>query len=193
MATVQKKKWEGQTVGAQPPSTSGPQNATISNKGGGGSAVQPVAAPRSGSGRFTNIGKYLGANEGASQRIASKIGEEAKGIQEKTQTEEQDVLGIKGQAEDEKARIAQAGGFADQIRQTQVGSDISGLQQDQEAIQQLARGEMGLDVADLSRQAQEQVAEFQGSLGQLQSLNQRLGTERGRQDVLKQLARRPGA
>lgn len=152
---------------------------------GGGPAGAAPAAPRpASSGQFTNLSRYLQANQGSGSKLASKIGENVEGQQQQTKQALGDAGVIGNQIDAEKQRIAQASGFAEQIKQ-----DPTQLLNQQQQVQQLASGQT--NAAQLQQQGQEALNRAQTGVTGLQQLGGQLGSESGRFSMLQKTLGRP--
>lgn len=152
----------------------------------GGVGGVPNNAPK-GSGRFVNLQKYLGANQGAGQRLAGQIGENVGRQTQDVGKAVEDAQGVKGQIDSERNRIAQAGNFASQVAAdpTKIAADQNQLAQ----FTQLRTGQTGL--GDIQTQAQQKFGAAQSQLGNLQNLANMTGSEAGRFQLLSQALGRP--
>lgn len=98
---------------------------------------------RQGSGRFTNIQRYLQANQGAGQRIASQIGQNIGQNLQQQQQKAQDYYSKFGRAAEQAQQTAQQGvGFQQQLGQ--IGQQIQQvtLTPEQLADQELAQQQL---------------------------------------------------
>ncbi len=138
-----------------------------------------------GSGRFTNLQKYIQASgPGAGQKLAGEIGQTVgKQTKELGKSIEQ-AQGINPQLEAERQRIAQASGFAQQIQQ-----DPTKLLPQLQQFTQLRTGQSA--IPQLSQQAQQAFTQAQNQLGDVQKLAGLTGTESGRFELLRQSLGRP--
>lgn len=221
MATIydpenEDKKTEAPTSPSGQPlqtiATASPQSTTMAS---------PEKRPQ-GSGRFTNLQKYIQANQGAGQRIAGQVGQNVQKELTKEQQEAQDYYGKLGQAVQEaKGVAAQGGQFSQQLGQM---GDIIGKQtlgedstyQDMQSLrsqeqplssieqfvqdpsfkqfQEIQAGR-GIDESLLGLRQAQAAREAGQYLSEAEKTQQALGTEGGRFNLLRQAfggASRPG-
>lgn len=203
MATIldpnqEKDDQETQTQGAL--TTGG--NTGI-NQAPGVQASQGQAPNRQGSGRFTNLQKYLSANQQAGQQIAGQVGGKLQKDISKKQEEAQDYYSKLGQSIQEAKTVAgQGGDFRQQLQN--IGANIQGAEQAGYSGQpqdlgvhsftqspqfgqfQNIQAGRGIDERLLAAQqmdAARGAAAYQQAATQAQ---QGLGSEAGRFDLLKQ-------
>jgi hypothetical protein len=221
MATIFDPENEKEQKEQAPTSASGQPLQTVAT-----AAPQPtssMASPeRRGSGRFTNLQKYLQANQQAGQRIAGKVGEKVQSDVGKEQQEAQDYYSKLGQSVSQAQQNLQPGtGFTEQLRN--IGQNIQSASyqapQDANAPQAPIRQEAPLgsiqeftqnpqfqqfqniqagravDEARLGLQQQQATREAQEYLQGITGAQQALGSAGGRFDLLRQTfggAARPG-
>ncbi len=186
MATVYDptQEEEEQTTPGEQPVTSGPTTissgvpggAPAPTSGGGRTAPSPTDTAQKGSGRFTNLQKYLQANVGAAD-YAGRIGEGIEETRGKLQRGVEEArAGVEAAAQPEIQRLQGAQGTIQQALAdpTQYTADPTRVQQ----FQQLRTGQtadVGRDISEQQRQAQR--------LGEQAALT---GTEAGRYQLLRQ-------
>jgi hypothetical protein len=143
------------------------------------SAMSPQENRPQGSGRFTNIQQYLGANQGAGSELAQGIGargqEQAQSIREGIEQ----AQGVRRGVQDEQMRLAQAGQLAQGIQDDAVSVAQNNLQD----VTRLRLGQT--DANRLQGQGMQAMQGLQQSVDPLQQLSQNLGTESGRFQVLQ--------
>ena len=185
------------------------QESTLTGGAAGGSNVQkttasPAAPKPQGSGRFTNIQKYLQANKQGGQQLAQGVGQNIQSGISKQKEQSQDYLSNIRQGIESAKGVAQKGGqYLQQLKgigeniQQATGAEQAvtrpqdlGIQQftKQPGFQQFqdiqaGRGVdealLGSQQADLSRAAGQYLSESQQAA-------QKLGTGGGRFDLLRQ-------
>lgn len=210
MATIydpqdDKKTQEGTSQPLQTIGTASPQPSSA--------MASPEKRPQ-GSGRFTNLQKYLTANEGAGQRIAGRVGQQVQGDIQQKQQQAQDYYSKLGQSVSQAQQTAQTGaGYAQQLKN--IGQSIQGAQYQAPTEGQIQQGplrqEQGLDAItaftsdpnqfkqfqdiqsgraineDLLRLQQQKAMRGAGEFaGQVQGAQEALGSEQGRFDLLRQ-------
>lgn len=140
----------------------------------------------SGSGRFTNIQKYLGANQGSGEQLGSRITGTIDKKLDKT-TKEADTSSIGKAVNAEKIRLAEGTQFNDQIKQdpTQIANDTAAKDRFGNLLnnQNVASG--------LKTQAQTASDQANSQFNQLSQQIQNLGTEQGRFNLLQNTIRSP--
>jgi curved DNA-binding protein CbpA len=159
------------------------------------SPVAPISQPsavatnpqRKGSGRFTNIQKYIGANQGAGERLASGVSQriDAK-LNPSVQKTEKNVGDVR-----DGILAGQKTLGAGNLLKTQVSDpnfNATQFAQNQQNVDQFTqfRTGAGLDEGALRTQAQNAQIQAQQAQQQAQQLGQQFGTEQGRQQLLKQ-------
>jgi len=140
-----------------------------------------------GSGRFTNIQKYIGANQGAGQKLAGGI--EAR-VQSNVNPNVQKAETQSSQIADQVAK-AQGTLGQGQALQQQVADknfDAVGFAAQQPNVEQFTQFRTGqaIDEATLGQQAQQAQQQAMQAQQVAQGFGQQLGTEQGRQQLLKQ-------
>lgn len=153
MATIQNqyneeedKKDQGAAETLSTSQNSGPTGTTQS--GGGSPAAssgsQYRAPERKGSGRFMNLQKYLDANQGSGERLASGIADstQRQASQFEKKAGEQSSK-IAENIQSEKDRLGRASGYNQQIQQGQA-ANVAGTQQGIDEYTQLRTGQNDL-------------------------------------------------
>jgi len=145
---------------------------------------QSVQAPAdnankvAGSGRFQNLQKFIGANQGAGQQLGSKISQDItknqQNVQNKIDTQQQN---IKNAVEAEKTRMQSAQGLVTQA--TQDASTFLGNDQNKQQLQSALSGQY-------QQQEVNNLPELQQNLQGLQQKAAQVGSEGGRFDLLRQ-------
>ncbi len=171
-----------------------------------------LPASQKGSGRFMNLQKYIGANEGAGEQIAGRMGNAAsreadvfgKNLDVENQKVQsgigagQQLLGTQGEEAKSKLGSFQSGlntfgGFNQPGAFNQTGSDIQAFTQSPQfgQFQSLQSG-AGIDESALqgSQALANQMA--QARMKTLQGQNQGIQTEQGRYDLMRQAQPRLG-
>ena len=167
--------------------------------------ASPEKRPQ-GSGRFTNLQKYLQANQGAGQRIAGQVGTDVRKDVQEGQQQAQDYYSKLGQAVQQAQDVAQQGAGYTQALRDISGNIASAQSPGQVGLQQFTQDPgfqqfqniqagRGIDegLLNLRRSQAEQSA--QDYLSQAAQARQALGSEAGRFDLLRQTfggADRPG-
>lgn len=189
-----------QTVGTAAPSGQAPSGSPMANQ------AANTLAQRQGSGRFTNLQKYLQANKQGAQQVSSQIGQNInKNITDKQQKAEQYYTQL-GQNIDQANQTAQQGrGFQTQLQN--LGSTIQSAQQagfnernaqqqnlnainqftespDFQRFQDIQAGR-AIDESLLSLQQQRALNQAQQAQRLAQESQQMLGSEGGRFDLLR--------
>lgn len=194
-----------QTIGTAAPST-------------GATMATPDKRPQ-GSGRFTNLQKYIQANSGAGERIAGQVGKEVQKDVSKEQQQSQDYYSQLGKAVTQAQDVAKQGqGFTQQLGD--IGSQIQGAGYQQgadigtqavektglDAITQFTQNPnfqefqniqagRGIDETLLGMRQAQAARESQQFLEAAQQAQSNLGSEAGRFDLLRKTfggAARPG-
>ena len=102
-----------QTIGTAAPSGQGPAGTPMARSQANSLAQQQ----RTGSGRFTNLQKYLQANKDSGQRIAQTIGQNINQNLQKQQDKAQDYYSKLGQTTEQARQVAEQGkGFQQQLQ-----------------------------------------------------------------------------
>jgi hypothetical protein len=190
-----------QTVGTAAPSGQGPAGTPMAR-----SAANSLAQnQRQGSGRFTNIQKYLQANQRGSQNIAQQIGQNINQNFQKQQQQAQQYQNQLGQNIQQANQTAQAGsGYQQQLGQ--IGQDIKAAQEAGYA-QRANQGQLGsleaftqaptfqqfqdiqagrgIDESLLALQQQKSLSAAQQAAQGAQEAQQALGSEGGRFDLIR--------
>lgn len=143
----------------------------------------PATRKASGSGRFTNIQRYLQANVGGGERLAGQIGQKVGQQTEKLGEAVKTAQGINPQLEAERQRIAEASGLKTQLESDPTKVDVN-------KFRQIYTGQTGL--APIKQQAQQSFDVAQSELGRVQQLANLTGSEGGRFELLRQAMGRPG-
>lgn len=130
-----------QTIGTAAPAGQGPTGGA------------PAAPQAQGSGRFTNLQKYLQANQGGGQRIAGQIGSNMQKQFGEQSKQASDYYGKLGQSVEQAKGVASAGaGYQNQLQG--IGTQISNatITPEQLADQKLAQARLAQrDQQDLSQ------------------------------------------
>jgi hypothetical protein len=140
-----------------------------------------------GSGRFTNIQKYLQANQGAGQRLAGGIGTKVKSqVEPQKQQAVSQASQIAEQVGKAQTRLGQGQALQQQVGQQ--GFDVVGFAAQQPNVQEFTQFRTGqaINEAELQKQAQANQMQAMQAQAAAQTLGQQLGTEGGRQQLLKQ-------
>lgn len=172
----------------QQPGVQGVSPVTGGAPAGPAAPVTSAAPKQVGSGQFTNVQKYLQANQGSGQKIAGEIANKGTQTAQATGNTIQQTQGaIGGQMQAENARIADAGGI-----KTQVQNDPTKLIQNDTIDPRFAQLYAGTNAADTIRaNATQQMGNAQSQLTDLQNYANNAGTEQGRFDLLRQSLGRP--
>lgn len=159
---------------------------------GGTAAPQPSQQQRQGSGRFTNLQKYLGANQQAGGRVAGQIGQNIQEDIGEQKKQAQDYYANLGKSIDQSKQSAQQGEqYINQMRQTGQQLQDQGLLaqapqinnlQDYRNIQQ----GRGINENVLQSQAGSLGETSQGYLQGAQGALENLQSEGGRFNLLRQ-------
>lgn len=141
-----------------------------------------------GSGRFTNLQKYIGANQGAGQQLQQRIGSNVEKGVEKT---EKQATSQASQIADQVNKANTSLGKADTFKQ-QIQQDPTQLTQNQanadEVKKLMANQNIGSTVGSQAQQAQDQL----NAQANAQAQNiQQLGSEQGRFNLLKNTIKTP--
>lgn len=145
--------------------------------------------PGTGSGRFTNLQSYIGANKPAGEQLGQKVAGTVQTGLEKSQKEATTQAGqIREAIGAEKQRLGEAAGFQSQVEQdpTKIASDAAARQR----FQQLTSG--ATSAGQLQSQAEQAQAQAASQLGQIGQQVSGLGTEAGRFNLLKEAVKQPG-
>jgi len=160
------------------------QNDGVQSTGGGPSttsnpATQAVQAKPQGSGRFTNLQKYLGANKKASDQLTGGIRQKGEDYMGKVREGIQSAQGVQQGIQDERSRIGQAGQLAQGIQNDAVNVAQNNLQD----VTQLRLGQNQAN--QLQGRGQQAISDLSQNINPLQQFGQNLGTESGRFQVLQ--------
>lgn len=160
------------------------QNDGVQSTGGGPSttsnpATQAVQAKPQGSGRFTNLQKYLGANKKASDQLTGGIRQKGEDYMGKVREGIQSAQGVQQGIQDERSRIGQAGQLAQGIQNNAVNVAQNNLQD----VTQLRLGQNQAN--QLQGRGQQAISDLSQNINPLQQFGQNLGTESGRFQVLQ--------
>jgi hypothetical protein len=158
-----------------------------SNQGGsaaGAATVVPVGQPKGSGSRFTNIKQYLGANQGAGQRVAGQIEKQAdRAVSGQRKEADQQINQVRAGIQSEQQRLAQAGNVAQTISQGNT-SDIQNLAQNQlQDVTALRTGQNQYD--PLSQTTQQALGSLQNVADAYGQTAQAAGTEQGRFGLLR--------
>ena len=143
-----------------------------------------------GSGRFTNLQKYIGANQGAGQQLQQRV---TGGLEQNIKKTEQEATSQNAQIAN-NIKDARTGLAEDKINATtkQVQDDPTQLANNQESLnqfQQMMTGQnLGGTIANQTQQAQSQLANQ--AQQQQQNIGQ-LANEQGRFNLLKNAVKQP--
>lgn len=184
---LKKQQGDQQTLG------SGPAPTANSGRVASYSTGSPGASAPQGSGRFTNLKNYLGANQGAGEQLGSKITSNiSKGV-DKTEKQATTQAGqISQNINAEKERLNQGNTFNTQLQDQQTDG-ASAIYNDQGQRDQFGKLLTNQNVAG-GLQTQAQTAADQASAGfnTAQGQINNLGTEQGRFSLLQQAVKQPG-
>ncbi len=193
------EKKEGQQ--ANTPASTGPIQQTVASAP---SATATASPERKGSGRFTNIQKYLQANRQGGQQVAQGIGQNIQGgLSQQKEQSQQGMSELRQGIEAGKATAQQGGQFLQDLKG--IGQNIQqatgaqnamnrpqdlGIQQfaQQPGFQQFQDIQAGRGIDEnLLRSQQSDLARSSGQyLAGAQQAAQQLGSEGGRFGLLKQ-------
>jgi len=160
---------------------------------GSAGGVTPAVAPQNpsnqpkGSGRFTNIQKYIGANQGAGSRLAGGIDKKIQGqINPELDKTNQNMSSIRQGIQAGQNTLNEGNQIKSQVQDANF--DATGYAQDQGNVDKFTqfRTGAGLDEAALRQQAQAAQQQALAAQQKTQELGQQFGTEQGRQQLLKQ-------
>jgi hypothetical protein len=178
----EEKEQENQQLGGGPLTLSQGAQPASGMAGGGG---QPTSRQRKGSGRFTNLQKYIDANQGAGARTGRQIERVAEKTQMRAEPEkEQRLQDIRSQVDAERQRLGQAGQFAQTIQEgtTEELQNLANQQADQ--FTQLRTGQTALP--QLQEQKQQTIGQIGQTAQQLGNIAEQSRTEGGRFNLLRQ-------
>lgn len=156
-------------------------------------ASSPMASPQTmanqpkGSGRFTNIQKYINANQGAGQRLASGVEKRVQAqVNPNVEKSQSQASQIAEQVNKAKGTLGQ--GQALQAQVSDKNFDATGFAAQEPNVQQFTQFRTGQAIDENALRSQAEQAQMQALQGQQQAqgFNQQLGTEAGRQQLLKQ-------
>lgn len=165
-------------------------SAPASRVAGFSSGQQPTSQ---GSGRFTNLNKYVNANQGAGDQLGSKITSNIDKNVQKTQKEAQtQAQGVASAVQAEKDRLAQGSTFNQQL-QNQNEDQASQIYNDEGNRSRFSNLLNNQNVAtNLKTQAQTAGDKATAGFNSLGQQVQNLGTEQGRFNLLQQSVKQPG-
>jgi hypothetical protein len=167
---------------AQP--TSGVQGSNVMASG-----TSPQGAPQPvSSGRFTNLQRYMTANQGAGQNIANNINNKVNQNATDTQNAVSGAAqGFKSQLDAEKQRLAQASGFAQQVNTDP--NQIANNDQQFQDFTKLRTGENNLGT--IQQTGQQNLDAANSKLNTFQQQAAMVGNEKGRFELLRESLGRP--
>lgn len=176
------KEEEQQQADSQPLTTgAGAASGGISPVGG----AQPTAQQRKGSGRFTNLQKYIQANQGAGQRLGERITRGAETQATRAEKEATSRMGdIRSTISDEFNRFGKAKDYASQIGQMGGAQELIGDKEKMAEFTRLRDAKTALP--DLKTSSQDILGQYGQSVENLGKVAEKAGTERGRFDLLRQ-------
>lgn len=163
----------------------GGQAITSTSALGGDAAGATTSGEQKGSGLFTNIQDYINANKGAGQKLASGIERTGQGDVQKVQ---QNIAGTQKLEQDigaEQNRVNQAGQLAQQIATNPIDAAKNKLAD----IEKLRTGQSQYNT--LQSGYQDAMRGLQQGSQKLQQLDNQVGTEQGRFDLLRRTYGRP--
>lgn len=171
----------GQPIALTSGGPSAPAVAPMARAGGGS---RPTSRQRQGSGRFTNLQRYIDANQGAAARTGRQIERVAEKTQQRAQPETQRRLSdIRSQIQSEQQRLGQAGQFAQTVQQGST-EDVSNLAQNR--LDDFTRLRTGQNLARDIQSAGTQATGLMGqTAGKLQNIADQSRTEAGRFNLLR--------
>ena len=144
----------------------------------GNNPSTPNVQPK-GSGRFTNLQRYLDANQKAGDNLTSGIRDKGDKYLGSVREGIESAKGVQQGIVDEKTRLAQSGQYAQQIQNDAVGAAQNNL----DPITQLRLGQNQAN--QLQGQGTQAVTNLQQNINPLQRFGENLGTESGRFQVLQ--------
>lgn len=172
---------QNQPMGAAPTPAATPSAPSAS-------PMQQAAAPQpKGSGRFTNIQKYIGANQGAGERLASGVGRKIEAqVNPKAQQAQSQNEQIKQSVQSAQGTLGQGQQLKSQVEKEDF--DVTGFAAQQPNVQQFTQFRTGqaIDEQALQNQALANQQAAQAAQETAQGFNTQLGTEQGRGQLLKQ-------
>lgn len=179
----QQQEQEKQEQTQQQPMLSGA--VPMSSSGAGAQAPQGAQRPVS-SGQFTNVQRFIQANQGVGNQIAERMGETTQRGVARVGQGVGELAGLKQQVGQERERIGQADTVAEQIRGN-VQSLTQGPQFEQ--ARQLITGQTA---ADQQRQQLQGISDpLQTNISRAQQQVSQLGSEPGRFNLLRQVIGAP--
>lgn len=176
------------TSQAPNPSLNTPTQGTAASGGATAPAApqNPANQPK-GSGRFTNIQKYINANQGAGSRLAGGIDKKIEGqINPELQKANDNMSSLRQGIQAGQNTINEGNQLNSQVQDTNF--DATNYAQNQDNVDKFTQFRTGgaLDETALRQQAQTAQQQALAAQQKTQALNQQFGTEQGRQDLLKQ-------
>jgi hypothetical protein len=148
----------------------------------------PTAAPQpKGSGRFTNIQKYISANQGAGDRLAGGVGTKINSqLNPALQKTDENLQSVRQGIEAGKNTLNQGNQLNTQVQDTNF--DATGFASNQGNVDQFTQFRTGNAFDENALKTQAQMAQQQALEAQAkaQQLGQQFGSEQGRQALLKQ-------
>lgn len=163
--------------------TLAPAQNAVQSTGGGPATANPAAQTASakpqGSGRFTNLQKYLGANEKASDDLTTGIANKGQSYMDKVREGINTAQGVQQGIAGERTRIGQAGQLAQGIQTDAVGTAQNNLAD----VTQLRLGQNQAN--QLQGQGQQASQNLSTNINPLDQFGQNLGSEGGRFQVLQ--------
>lgn len=207
MATVYDPEQENNKKAEAPVSGTGQPLQTVGTaKPSGPATAAPEKRPQ-GSGRFTNLQKYIDANKQAGSRIAGKVGSDIKSDLGKKESQSQDYYSQLGQSVEKARETAKKGeGYTKALRDIgsniassayQEGSDPTRQEAGLGSIQQFTQDPgfqqfqdiqagRGINEDLLGLQQQQAAGQAGKYLSAAEQAKQSLGSEGGRFDLLRQ-------
>lgn len=171
---------QNQPMGAAPTPAATPSAPSAS-------PMQQSAPQPKGSGRFTNIQKYIGANQGAGERLAGGVSRKVESqVNPKAQQAQSQNEQIRQSVQSAQGTLGQGQQLRSQVEKQDF--DAQGFAAQEPNVQQFTQFRTGQAIDEQGLQTQAQAAQQAAMQAQqtVQGLNQQLGTEQGRQQLLKQ-------
>ena len=185
MATILEEENEQQNQGQQPQTGGGQQPST-----GGGVTMPGSQAPsyqpeQKGSGRFTNIRKYIGANQPAGQQLVGRIQKEG---DEAANRVREGIEASRNRFGEQESGIRQGVEAGREAAQSAFQSPTAITDDQRQRFGQLYGGQLGQQAQEIDASASDVQRQAQG----IQQMADQAGTEQGRFGLLRQTFARPG-
>lgn len=169
------------------PDTTTPTSAPDTSGGGASPVAAPQAAAPKGSGRFTNIQKYINANQGAGTRLATGVGNKIESkVNPEVQKSQDNLSSLRQGIQAGQGKLEAGQQYNTQANDANFNAQEFAQNQDNVNNFNQYRTGQAFDEAALQNQAQTAQAQNLSAQQIAQQAAQQFGSEQGRQQLLKQ-------